>query len=95
MTSHQVGWVGQSVQVLKIGPEHTPMVSATVSLDGNGTVTCDNSEMMENWIAQGIVGRPEKGRLFPAQGQLFLDELPFVYRSPYLWAEPLDHDVTS
>ncbi len=38
------------------------------------------------WKA-GILGRPEAGRVFPQDGTRFLDELPYMDRSSYYWAE--------
>jgi hypothetical protein len=45
-------------------------------------------EMFRSWESEGIVGRGSQGRLYPKDGQKFLDELPFMYKSAYLWAEP-------
>lgn len=60
---------------------------AEVSLDANGQLHCTRHDLLEVWVDEGIVGRGDQGRLFPSDGARFLDELPFAYRSPYLWAE--------
>ena len=64
----------------------------TVALVGveetSGLALCDSSDLAQEW-SKGVVGRQQNGRLFPSDGQRFLEELPFVYRSAYLWAESI------
>lgn len=62
----------------------------TVALVGyeetSGLALCDSPDLSQEWC-RGIVGRQQNGRIFPSDGHRFLEELPFVYRSAYLWAE--------
>jgi hypothetical protein len=84
------GWVGGAVRLQKLGPDGAPSLVAVarLSLDGSA-VTCDRPELLEQWAQKGIVGRASHGRLFPHDGQAFLDELPYMYKSAYFFAEPL------
>ena len=84
------GWAGKTVVLMS--PEHGEPDSnwvARVSIV-DGSVTCDNADQLEDWNRNGILGRSDKGVIYPRDGQTFLDELPFVYRSVYLWAEPVE-----
>lgn len=84
----ELGWAGNAVVLMS--PKHSGADSdwvARVSIV-DGLVTCDSPEHLDDWKWKGILGRSDKGVLYPQDGQAFLDELPFVYRSPYLWAEP-------
>ena len=65
------------------------MLLGTARLNTAGTVECDNVRMQHTWEDHGIVGRASRGRLFPKDGQSFLDELPFVYKGGYVRAEPI------
>lgn len=82
------GWAGKIV-VLMSPKDRKPVAIATVSLE-DGLVSCDDANILEDWNSTGILGRSEKGIIYPRDGQAFLDELPFAYRSPYLWAEPCE-----
>jgi len=61
---------------------------AEVWLDAKGVVRASVPELQKVWESQGIVGVGSHGRLYPKDGQKFLDELPVMYKSAYLWAEP-------
>lgn len=74
------------VRIRRLNSEAEPTDYATVSLRDGQAVT-DNEELMEKWQKAGILGRPEAGRVFPQDGTRFLDELPYMYRSSYYWAE--------
>lgn len=54
----------------------------------SGEVQCSNLKLLERWAAEGVVGRGAMGRLHPAHGQAFLDELPFAYRGLDVRAVP-------
>lgn len=83
------GWVGRKVELVghTAGGDRTSV--ARVWLDAADRLACDRAELLDRWTREGIVGRSQHGRLFPRDGQRFLDELPFVYRTPYLAAVPL------
>jgi hypothetical protein len=82
------GWAGKKVLLCKPGSDDRPQTYGEVWLDALGKVQSTLPEMFRNWEAEGIVGRGSHGRLYPKDGQKFLDELPFMYKSAYLWAEP-------
>lgn len=79
------GWVGSEVRILGLDATGDPVRVCAVRLE-QGVAVCQPPRFPE-WDEQGIVGRAEAGRLFPRDGQRFLDELPYAYRSAYLWAE--------
>lgn len=81
------GWVGDAVRVQALDEEGEPKPLAWVRLV-SGVVISDNADLLEKWTQEGIVGRASQGRLYPRDGQKFLDELPYHYKSPYCWAEP-------
>jgi hypothetical protein len=87
-TEHGPGWAGGKVLLRKPGPQDTPVLFGEVWLDKAGKVHASLPDMLKLWEAEGIVGRGDHGRLYPKDGQKFLDELPFMYKSAYLWAEP-------
>ena len=76
----------KQVKLRKLNSEAEPVDMALVSLKGS-SAECDNQELMTQWQKAGILGRPEFGRVFPQDGARFLEELPYMYRSNYLWAE--------
>ena len=83
----ELGWAGNAVVLLS--PKHNVVDNdwvARVSIV-DGLVSCDSPEHLDDWNRNGILGRSDRGVLYPRDGQAFLDELPFAYRSPYLWAE--------
>lgn len=82
------GWVGKRVVLRQPGKGDKPEVLGEVWLDAQGKVQTGLKQLLTTWEKDGIVGRGDKGRLYPRDGQRFLDELPFMYKSPYLWAEP-------
>ncbi len=83
------GWTGSTVLLKKLDKQLTESVRATVTLNPKtGTVSCDDKDLLDQWNTEGIFGRQQSGRLYPKDGQKFLDELPFVYKSAYFWAEP-------
>lgn len=88
------GWAGQAVRLRRLDETAEPRDVTVVRMD---TVTrsavCDHTVLMDSWKEQGIVGRADQGRVYPHDGQKFLDELPFAYRSAYLWAEPAQGQV--
>lgn len=86
-----LGWAGPAVVLLNLTLDsNASRVVAHVSIDETGNVTIDDHTLCERWTTDGIVGRAEMGRVYPADGQAFLDELPFVYRGAYLRAVPED-----
>ncbi len=76
----------KQVKLRKLDSEAEPVDLAIVRLNGTSAVS-DNQELMAQWQKAGILGRPEFGRVFPQDGARFLEELPYMYRSNYLWAE--------
>lgn len=89
------GWAGPVVYLRRLDAEGEPRLWATACLGPDGvTVTCDRESLLQKWAEKGIVGRASRGCLFPHQGQEFLDELPYMYKSAYLKAEPA-HRVES
>lgn len=83
------GWAGAEVLLLTLDRDG-PRTLARVSLDAGGAAVTDDARLAELWAREGIVGRGHQGRLFPAHGQDFLDELPFVYRGAALRAVPAE-----
>ena len=60
-----------------------------------GTTQKDDTRWQAFWTREGIVGRSQTGRVFPSDGQAFLDELPFVYKTIYLMAVPRRDEALS
>lgn len=84
------GWAGNGVRLIRLDEEGNPTIFATVSLDERKDVlSCDHDGLMEEWRRDGILGRASQGTVFPSDARRFLDELPFMYKSPYFFAEPL------
>lgn len=80
------GWVGPVVKVMALDATSSPEVVCVVRLrDGRAVAHPDS---FPEWETEGVLGRSQSGRVFPGDGQRFLDELPYAYRSAYLWAEP-------
>ena len=75
-----------SVKLFQLDGEGEPELVTVIEVR-DGQAVCDNPAFMEKWTAKGILGRPENGRVFPADGLAFLAELPYMYRSAYFWAE--------
>ena len=73
-------------KLYQLDEEGEPQLVALVRLENEQAVT-DHSHLLEKWTRLGILGKPEEGRLFPRDGQRFLEALPFMYRSAYFWAE--------
>lgn len=87
------GWVGDAVRLMRLDAEGIPVVWAVVRLGEDGhKIHCDHDGLMTEWRTEGIVGRASEGVLFPHQGRRFLDELPFMYKSAYCFAEPLSDE---
>ncbi len=84
------GWAGPSVLLLRLGLDDGPRVAARAALADDGAVIIDDDRLRQEWEAKGIVGRSEMGRVYPRDGQAFLDELPFMYRGAHLRAVPED-----
>jgi hypothetical protein len=82
------GWVGRRVDLIRWTEEGDRRIEAAIWLEPSGVVACDRTELLARWSKEGIVGRADRGRLRPEDGQAFLDELPFVYQTPYLMAVP-------
>ncbi len=85
------GWVGRQVRICRLCSDTSVQTVATIRLD-QGKAVCDDPKLLSEWVADGVKGRPDTPRLFPKDGQRFLDELPYVYRYTYLWAEPADEE---
>jgi hypothetical protein len=83
------GWTGQKVALRALGTSQKPDTVAEVWLDRTGHIKTGAGDLLKGWERDGIVGRAKNGRLYPRDGQRFLDELPYMYKSPYLWAEPV------
>lgn len=89
----QAGWAGQAVRLMRLDEQGRPVLWAMVSLDDDGrTLRCEPAELLMEWEREGVVGRAATGLLFPRDGRRFLDELPFVFKSPYCFAEPVPRD---
>lgn len=82
------GWAGEQVTVFGLDSEGEPVELCSVRLQGQAAVP--STDRFPEWESEGIVGRGQTGRVFPRDGQRFLDELPYAYRSAYLWAEVAD-----
>ena len=93
MAAGTAGWVGPRVDLVTTTADGERKVEARVWLEPSGTVGCDRPELLSRWSTEGIVGRSDRGRLRPGDGQAFLDELPFVYRNVYLMAVPRREEV--
>lgn len=83
------GWTGARVALCKPGFGESPETVAEVWLGDDGRVASSAPDLLAGWEKDGIVGRASHGRLYPKDGQKFLDELPYMYKSAYLWAEPV------
>lgn len=84
------GWAGEVVLIYTIDQNSSePRISTVVYLDRSESIRCSDQALLAKWEEEGIVGREEKGRLYPKDGQNFLDELPFMYKSAYYMAVPL------
>ena len=84
------GWVGTGVRLMRLDAQGNPTLFATVSLcKETQTLLCDHEELMSEWEREGILGRASEGTVFPSEARRFLDELPFMYKSAYFFAEPL------
>jgi len=85
------GWAGPEVLLLALDLDGGgPRVVARAALGTDGAVEIDDPAYRARWSREGVVGRAFLGRLYPSDGQDFLDELPFVYRGAYLRAVPAD-----
>jgi len=62
---------------------------ARVWVDDSGVVQIDNEQFADLWRKKGIVGRADHGRLYPKDGQAFVDELPYMYKGSHLRAQPI------
>jgi hypothetical protein len=79
----------KKVVFLKLQNDGSQAVIATCYNDGNA-VKCEGDELLiANLTENGVrvASRPGK-KLYPADGDQFLDELPSVFNSPYLLAMP-------
>lgn len=61
-------------------------IIARVWLDADGQVRCSDPALLARWVNTGIVGRADRGELFPKDGARFLEELPFMYKNIYMHA---------
>jgi hypothetical protein len=83
------GWAGRVVIIHCTDENGRSHAAARVTIDVNGVVRCDEPDLMEQWRRHGIVGRSSMGRLYPKDGQTFVDELPFAYSGSRVRAESL------
>jgi hypothetical protein len=85
------GWAGRAVVIKGLAPKTDGKVQVLCSawLDESGTVLSDSEQAMRSWQSTGIVGRAGNGRLFPKDGQRFLDELPYSYKNAHMQAQPI------
>lgn len=81
------GWVGRSLSIYATDSLGARRIRGRVWLDGGEAVT-DLPALQALWSQDGLIGRGDRGRLFPSDGQAFLDELPFAYRSACLQLVP-------
>ena len=89
ITKGEPGWVGEVVLIRSLDQQTSESkISVVVYLDKSGNVNSSDKDLLKKWSEEGIVGRAEKGRLHPKDGQQFLDELPFMYKSAYYMAVP-------
>ncbi|MDG6906734.1 MAG: hypothetical protein JRN20_13215 [Nitrososphaerota archaeon] len=87
----QAGWARDTVVLKSLSKDLTVKDSALAWLEPDtGKVDCTNQVLLRKWQEEGIFGRQISGRLYPKDGQKFLDELPFVYNGSYFWAEPIN-----
>lgn len=82
------GWVGARVRFVRLSDEGEPEVWARAWLTADGSVACDRPDLLAEWQREGVLGRASAGLLHPQAGQAFLDELPYMYKSAYCFAEP-------
>jgi hypothetical protein len=90
ISNTQASRPGSAIALRKLDSACEQQTVAIAWLDGD-TVCCDDEKLLGSWTHDGIVGRSSQGRLFPHDGQAFLDELPFMYKSPYFLAAPISH----
>lgn len=58
-----------------------PKTIATVTLDADGKIHCDNSDMLKWWENAGVAGgRDQMQQFFPADGVEFFEALPLECR---------------
>ena len=79
MAKGDPGWVGAHVRIVELYGDAQTRIFANVRLV-DGVVTCDRDELMDEWCREGVKGRASSPRLYPSDGQAFLDELPYAYR---------------
>lgn len=77
---------GPRVRLRELNGDGEAVEVAEVILQ-NGEAVTSHPVLMESWQKEGILGRPEFGVVFPQDGARFLEELPYMYRSVYFWAE--------
>lgn len=83
MAAGYPGWAGESLVLL----DGLGTVRARIWLEG-GEVRCSQLGLLQMWTRTGVIGRGDRGTVFPADGQAFLDELPFAYRNVNARAVP-------
>ena len=77
------------IRIRELNEDAEPLDVALVGLN-EGKASTEHRQLMADWEKTGILGRPEYGRVFPNDGERFLEELPYMYRSVYFWAEKID-----
>ena len=87
MAVGRYGWTGGALILISISADGHRTTRGRVWLE-DGTARTDLAGALARWERDGVVGRSDRGRLYPRDGQAFIDELPFVYQGPYLHAVP-------
>jgi hypothetical protein len=78
-----------AVAVLGLARGGESITHGVAWLDENNMVKCTAAWLLDTWCEEGILGRHTEGRLFPKDGQRFLNELPYAYRGGYHRAQIL------
>ncbi len=86
MAEGDPGWAGPCVKVFGLDSTGEVVLLCTVRLQA-GAAVYDPPSSFPEWEEEGVLGRSSSGQVYPQDGQRFLDELPYAFRSAYLWAE--------
>lgn len=68
-----------------------PETIATLTMDADGLITCDNADFMEQLEQDGIGEKPPGlGVVYPGQGLIFWQSLPFHFTGLLRAVQELD-----
>lgn len=57
-----------------------PETIATLTMDADELITCDNADFMETLETEGVSEKPPgRGMVYPGQGAAFWEALPFHF----------------